>query len=236
MGYPVDVIGIAEQKGSAQRYLRYNYYPRVPHMFADIASLRGTGGHCFVCNRKCKRSPKRPHLSTGGFPCPPFSAARQRSGSTRRTGGTQGHPQFNLVMNDLVEYLLRVAPFMFWLEEVAGFITALDALGGQSPAAALAERCRAAGYSVRAVLLDHRVWLRNSRLRVFIVGVHQDAGGDAAADEVIQLISSLSDAVSALGPPPGVFDIVDTRSLAEIRRRRTTADHTQQMYMCMCKR
>ena len=224
LGFDVRVIGMAEKKPSAQKWLRHVYGGEIRHMFTDNSAFVNGNGSCFGCrSAACPVSPQRPHLATAGFPCPPFSRARQRTGGTDKTGKTEAHPDFQLVMVHFVQYCRVRAPFMFWVEEVLGFLTPLAALDGLSPCQVLVQKLEVVGYSCEAVKLDHEIWIRNTRGRVWIIGCHRDAGGRAGAraarDVVVRGYNKILE-MNKLSAPPGVLDVVDVTSLRERQRQR----------------
>ena len=223
LGYDVTVIGCAEKKTSAQRFLRYTYGSDIRHMFTDNAAFMNGQGSCHMCrSATCPVSPRRPHLATAGFPCPPFSRARCRTGGTERTGKTESHPDFVLVMIQFEQYLRARVPYMFWVEEVLGFLSELSALEGRSPCAVLVEQLGRIGYSCEAVKLDHELWIRNTRGRVWLIGCHRDAGGAAGAraarDIVVKAHAKLLEMNGSINPTPGVLDVVDITSHRERQR------------------
>ena len=86
-------------------------------------------------------------------------------------------------MEDLVSFLAKHRPFSFWLEEVLGFLKVLESLG-TSPCHLFVAKLKGHGYHCIAIAINHGAFIRNTRNRVFVVGVHEDAGGRAAALEI----------------------------------------------------
>ena len=158
---------------------------------------------------------------SGGFPCPAFSAQRQKNGSTPGTGAPENHPTFPMAVEEFANYLSERQPSMFWMEEVVGFTKRVEALG-MSPLAHVASKCRERGYAVEAFQLCHSVFINVRRPRVYFLGAHQRAGGAAAiahcSRAVQQAVQLLEERAYSR---PRVFDIVDLLSPAEVRRRET---------------
>ena len=202
-------------------------------MYHDHAALRSPdGGACFGCHAaRCRVCiTVRPDVASGGFPCPPFSAARTKSGSTARTGPPEQHPLFDLVMRQYLDYIDYKRPRSFWLEEVKGFLVALKSLGGISPCQQLVNDLKIRNYYCEAIVLNHSTFVKNSRERVFLIGCEDGedgAGGAAGArdvrDTVLEIVNMISKVLALKGGPPSILDIVDVDSLQERRRRRDTS-------------
>ena len=202
-------------------------------MYHDNAALRSPdGGACFGCHAaRCRfRQGVRPDVASGGFPCPPFSAVRTKTGSTARTGPPEQHPQFDLVMHQYLAYIDYKRPRSFWLLEVKGFLVALKSLGGISPCQQLVNDLKSRNYHCEALVLNHSMFVKNSRERVFLIGCadgEDGAGGAAGArdvrDTVLEIIDMISKILALKGGPPSILDIVDVHSLQERRRRRDLA-------------
>ena len=111
-----------------------------------------------------------------GFPCPAFSAQRQKNCSTPGTGAPENHPTFPMSVGEFANYLSERQPSMFWMEEVVGFTKRVEALG-MSPFAHVASKCRERGYAVEPLQLCHSVFINVRRPRVYLLGAHQRAGG-----------------------------------------------------------
>ena len=195
-------------------------------MMDDNQSLWSGGGKCFTCKSPlCTHGRNlRPDVSSGGFPCQPFSTARTRSGSTSKTGPTSEHEFFNMVMSEFGQYLDVRKPRSFYIEEVKGFLTPLKALGGRSPCDVFVADCMKRGYGCQVLKLDHRAFIKASRDRVVVVGCGAEDGGMEGAldcrDAVLEMMQFIDD-VSGVRGLPSVFEVgVDPRSLQEQRRRR----------------
>ena len=136
-----------------------------------------------------------PDVSSGGFPCPPFSQARTRTGKSARTGPTEAHPQFCMVMQEFIDYMKFRMPMSFWLEEVRGFMLPLVALNGRSPCQVVAADLQTIGYSCQCLTLNHSAFLKNTRERVFLFGCRPEGGGMKGAEDIRDIILELMEHV-----------------------------------------
>ena len=191
-------------------------------MKEDNCGLLPQGGKCFSCGvPMCPGSAVRPDIVSAGFPCPPFSKARQKTGRTAKTGPTEGHPDYNFVMVDSIKYLQVRQPFSFFVKEVLGFLQPLVALDGLSPCQVMVKKIELqTPYSCQAVKICHSLFVKNTRGRVWLVGVHQEAGGAAAAVHVRNVIVAAKQNLEKVRDEtgvPSVFDIVNLGSVLEQR-------------------
>ena len=113
----MDVLGLAENKSSCQKFLKRNF-PNAQHMYTDNVALRSPGqAECFVCLVPgCQVSSRRADVASGGVPCPPFSQMRVKSGDTAKTGPPGKHPAYCLVMEEFFAYVDARRPRSPWLE------------------------------------------------------------------------------------------------------------------------
>lgn len=228
MPYPHHVIGLSESKASAQRLLKRNFGRDVVHMYDDNLALRsGQPSRCFGCHSaKCRPSQMAVDIASGGFPCPPFSQARDKSkpSASRKTGATEDHPQFCMVMDEFVDYLKFRRPLCYWLEEVTGFDVPLEIFNGLSPCKVVAGRLAELGYSSCCLILNHSVFVKMGRERIFLFGCLPEAGGLAGAENIRDTIVNLMQEVEKLqgirGGAISVWRVVDVSGLQEQRRRR----------------
>ena len=217
MGLATECLAVAEKKGLAQTWLMHNWSEEVPHVYDENAFLLD-GGNCFKCGRSCRAPTTRPDISSGGYPCPPFSTQRSRTGGGERTGSTESHELYPTVMEGLPRYLKQRRPHCWWVEEVIGFKRSLKSLGGKSPLQVLARTAKSLGYACRCVTVDHMVFVRLSRDRIFVFGIDQECGGEEAAQWVEQRIL-LCIRAREQHEPANVGDVIDVHSPEEIRRR-----------------
>ena len=162
LGFSFDVLGLAEKKGSAHKFLLFNFRDVCKHMKVDNLGLLPEGGKCFSCGAdKCPGSATRPVIVSAGFPCPPFTKRRQKTGKPARTGPTVGHPDFDLVMVQFIRYLQVRQLLSFFVEEVLGFLQPLQALDGLNPCQALVNKIHEqTAYRCQAIKVCHSVFIK----------------------------------------------------------------------------
>ena len=227
LGYPFRVIGLAENKKSAQKVLKLNWSNKCDHMFEDNAVFLQESHKCFLHGRTCRREQQRPDVSSGGFECQAYSHMRSRMGKTERTRSTAEHPLFAAPLKHFLAYMALRLPYCFWLEEVKGFTVPLDALGGVSPATYVAKKVEALGYACECLIIDHCLWARSKRERVFLFGCHTDCGGREGTEIIKQIILSAVvelQFLNKLSRIPGAWDIVDKNGKEEVARCRSSED------------
>jgi len=223
-----DCIGVADKKSQSQRWL-LSIWPKAKRVYKDNMSFLSGGACLRNRGRVTDPVPERPDISSGGFPCPPFSSQRFKGGSTASTGDATEHPKFGTLMDGLVRYLAHRQPKSFWLEEVEGFIRPLKTLLGKTPLQVLARELVALGYHVRAVKIDMSVFCQISRKRVFVIGVSPECGGAAAVDWVVGEIDRILQCRKDLGAGARLADIAHPYTADEKRRRRDF-----QAIVCVC--
>ena len=175
-----------------------------------------------------------PDITSGGFPCQPFSTQRSRAGSTAKTGLTEGHPAYETLVVEFKNYLRARAPKCWWIEEVLGFNKRIEALK-MSPLAYVCAAARELGYSVEALELDHSVCINVKRPRIFLLAVHACAGGQRGLDFSSAMVARVAEAVTNRNARPTIFDICPPFSPEEKRRRKQGKDcDAVCMYMDIC--
>ena len=182
---------------------------------------------CFLHGRTCRREQQRPDVSSGGFECQAYSHMRSRMGKTERTRSTAEHPLFAAPLKHFLAYIALRLPYCFWLEEVKGFTVPLDALGGVSPATYVAKKLEALGYACECLILDHCLWARSKRERVWLFGCHTDCGGREGTEIIKQIILSAVvelQFLNKLSRIPGAWDIVDKNGKDEVAMCRSSED------------
>ncbi|MBA3485166.1 MAG: DNA cytosine methyltransferase [Pirellulales bacterium] len=112
--------------------------------------------------RVLSQIPEGPFLATASFPCTDLSLA----GNGRGFAGEHSSTYF--AFTDVLARLGQHRPKLVLLENVPGFITSHQ---GQDSAKAL-RRLADLGYFVDCFMLDAKEFVPQSRLRVFVVGVH----------------------------------------------------------------
>ena len=113
MSIPTRVLGYADRKPIARKWLLFQWGGHVDHVFEDVQAYVDGEGFCHRHQRNCKCGPSRPHVSIGGLPCPPWSRARQETGNTARTGAAENHPAFDTVFRLWADDLDSRQPYSF---------------------------------------------------------------------------------------------------------------------------
>jgi hypothetical protein len=163
----VDVVASSERKKAAQRF-QLNNHVGLRHVFQDCQDHAHGGGLCARHKKECFLSAEdlKVDFVVGGLSCHPLSKVRQRSGSTKRTGTAEDHPDFEVIFEIFPDYLDRRQPGGFLCEEVLGI---LEKMPGK-PDRYIDEfikvcSSRAGGYAVRALVLDQKDWVDWPRAR-----------------------------------------------------------------------
>ena len=89
-----------------------------------------------------------------------------------------------------------------------------------SPLAFVCKHARELGYSLQALELDHSVWINVKRPRVFLLAVHESAGGQHGVDFAAALVTQVAQVVAERDSRPTIFDVVPPFSHEERRRRK----------------
>ena len=226
----IDVVSVHEVKRYAQRWLQRLWGSKVQHIFVENYALVAGSGWCVKHGKRCAVPlGRRLDIASGGFPCKPFSLQRQRTGSTASTGPNEKHPQYATVMDEMDDILQAARPLTFWMEEVEQFTSKRAALGGLSPLDVCAKKWRTHGYALRAVILDHFLFVEVPKKRCFILGFHKDGGFEKAADWAVDFIQSAA-RHRLLTPPTQILDLIDPNGPEETRRRASCKDCVTRKY------
>ena len=109
------------------------------------------------------------HVVIGGPPCQGFSTANRNSWSRRNPN--------NELIDVFIQYVERLRPPVFLMENVQGILWTQHAFGAASVVDVIENRLGAAGYKVFPRLIDS-VWfgVPQNRARFFLMGLHRDLG------------------------------------------------------------
>ena len=109
------------------------------------------------------------HVVIGGPPCQGFSTANRNSWSRKNPN--------NELIEVFVQYIERLRPLAFLMENVQGILWTQDALAATSVVDVVERRLDAAGYKLFPRLVD-AAWygVPQNRARFFLMGLHQDLG------------------------------------------------------------
>jgi NAD(P)-dependent dehydrogenase (short-subunit alcohol dehydrogenase family) len=104
------------------------------------------------------------------------------------------------------------------IEEVMDFAT-IDSTTGVSHLSKCVRNLEAAGRAVRVFSIDHNVFMEKPRVRLYIVGISQRAGGEKSAQFVQTVVDSVINLRRLSPPVKFVPTIVDLDSPDETARR-----------------
>ena len=105
MNIPAFVQSAADKKKLSQRWILQHFGSVIGHLYESNANLTA-GGPCLRHRGTCGRPSGRADISSGGFPCQPFSNWRQKNkpGKGKR-GAPSEHPLHDVVMQQFISYL-----------------------------------------------------------------------------------------------------------------------------------
>jgi site-specific DNA-cytosine methylase len=126
--YTCDVA--CDPKESSFKFMSRNYKNGPRHFYKTIRGVLSGAAECSVhppghCETLAE--PGDVDLVVSGMPCQPFTRFRPKhENMSGRKGPARTHPQAHVAMEEMPEYLIRVRPTAFILEEVAGFKDKID--------------------------------------------------------------------------------------------------------------
>jgi site-specific DNA-cytosine methylase len=121
MGIEFTIVACCDVKESAAKFVLKNHKSRVQHYFKDAESLIAKSGFCEVHQKNCSLQDERIDIVIAGTPCQPFSAMRDRGGSTSRTGRPDRHPGWDTTFVTLKQIVQEWEPSLMLLEQVCAF-------------------------------------------------------------------------------------------------------------------
>ena len=226
MGIPLRCIGTADTKKASQHWLVEKYKVVVEHVFHNNACLVNGHGRCHMHGGSgdsvCRVSEEVPDVASGGLPCQSFSQARHKTGASPATWQPWEHPTFGVVMSEFMRYIANRKPLAFWIEEVDRF-DQVDSRTGESYLKSFMRSGAALGYAMRALLLDHSVWVELPRRRIYVFGVGPKMGHAQGADFICSLMHEIQ-SYRELTPTTAVFDLWDPDDPEESSRLRASEE------------
>ena len=179
-----------DPKGSAVDWMRENHC-LATHHYATLRQVIDGQGDCATCGGHCdsrRRDTRSVDLFFAGFCCQPYSK-QARSGKT-----PQEHPLW-YTTTETIEYVQRLKPRAFILENTLGFLVIREYEEGK-PATSGYKWLKGClpEYVVQCMELDLKRWVSISRPRVWIVGIRRDVGTQAAANAVRGLATDVEEA------------------------------------------
>ena len=141
-----------------------------------------------------------------------------------RRGPVTSHPLYCEVMHNFETHIATRLPYCFFIEEVPGFAKPVAKLGGKTPLQVLVAQMKPYGYSLKALLLHHTTFVNVNRTRVWLWGVHKDAGGEKGCSFINHTIRKAIYHIERNTTPLKLMQLVDVRGSEEVTRRRASED------------
>ena len=206
----VHYLRLAECKPAAQKFVMRNHRDVIHHLFEKAESMAVVSEqgmvHCLLCRKPCGgvlqlgQTQRSVDLVRTGLPCQPFTKQRVHSG-TGDSGAPQEHRKWSVVFLTFYDYLDNHRPKGWIVEEVMGFL-AVDPVSGMSFLELFLQEASRRGYTCRVVKQNANVWADVKRPRLYIFGLSQELGGDAAADWMVKRIDHILDYRKMQRPTP----------------------------------
>ena len=232
MGWDYEILAVADCKPVAQKWLKTHWSKQLGHLYDDNHALcQDAGGYCHKHKRCCSCPEPPPDIGASGSPCPPFSAQRQKNGVTNKTSDPTDHPAYSEAMTNFGLWIGQRRPHSWFLEEVGGFDRRLKSLGDRSPLQVFCKDAQTLGYAVAVFKINHLLFVKVSRPRIWVVGVSkQTCGGELAISWIDAAITEALEYRSKL-PVPSIHDVVDLDGRTENNWRRIARDR---VLFCFC--
>ena len=135
----------------------------------------------------CNNRARGLRILIAGISCRPNSTAR----TGRFSKGAASHPDSDLPKQTIAG-IVTLEPYIVFVEHVYGFAMPESKLDGQSPLQRFLIDMRQAHpqYHWITVVMHGNTFGVMRRRRLYILGVHSDAGGLAAAENVARLVQA----------------------------------------------
>eukprot|EP00929_Paragymnodinium_shiwhaense_P058394 TRINITY_DN29234_c0_g1_i1.p1 TRINITY_DN29234_c0_g1~~TRINITY_DN29234_c0_g1_i1.p1 ORF type:complete len:406 (+),score=25.21 TRINITY_DN29234_c0_g1_i1:103-1218(+) len=163
--------------------------------------------HCKWHSGPCNVSNlPRQDLFVAGFPCKPFSTSNR----VRFQDDWRNHPQVQPFW-DVQTHLKNFQPLGVLLENSTGILQASDS--EVTPASIVDEAISNMGfYGHKTIKANNSTWIANARQRYFKIAVHNEAGGQEAAEQAVRLAALIT--ASRLSSAPATVEscFMDTLS------------------------
>ena len=232
---PIHLDGAADSNPKCRQFLLATWLS-LGHVYEEnnafLEVAAGEKPFCCRCRGPCTSEKKKIGIASGGFPCKPFSAMRDKKGKSASTGPTDQHPQFKVVMVELPAYVREWSPASFWVEEVVGLLR-VDPKTGATYLSVVVQSLTELGYCIRVLKLEHFIWMPLPRLRLFILGFSEEGGGQKAADWVVAKIMAVTNSREAAIEGSDVYNDVwavlhhnDTEEIFALDQRKATIKTT----------
>ena len=224
MGVEFEVLGAADKKNAAKKWIVHHFSRRVKHCFSNNdAFVDGGGRYCEIHQKVCVPDQTTPDCTSAGLVCRPFSHAR-----TKNLSGAQGppeqHPDYDSVFTGFGEYLDVRGPLCWFVEESDAFME-VDKRHGKSHCAIFMQDCSKRGptYSIRALCLNHDDWIDLPRNRAICLAFIPCAGGKAVAEWAVSEINAAL-TFRRMAPPVPLLPLLGLGSADHKRRLKQAQD------------
>ena len=180
-------IAASEMSTAAKKYIQHHHADTVGHLFDTMEEHISGTGKCATCRKCCTIGVMSSDILVAGLCCHAFSMLRHRKGNTASSQCAESHPGYVIVFKVFFEMLDTRKPKSFLVEEVVGFTHRIPGTS-TTYLEAFTEMASERGYHVRSMRMDARLWSEWPRPRVYIFGILNSLGGNAAADWVATCI------------------------------------------------
>ena len=193
-------VHVADSKTSAQVWILDHFDSMLSHAFVDNAAFTSGRGRCFKHGCDCPTAGSRVDLMSAGRPCRPFSQARDKTNVS-----VEQHPDLDTLMVGLPAYILSRRPRSFYFEEVPQLADLGPKGSACSYLALIGRKLSSLGYSVRAVKIDHKCFIRGvPRERLFVFCADAEGGGSEAVEWIRgRVMDTINLRLGAERPVPG---------------------------------
>ena len=195
-------VHVCEKKVQAQTWISEHFAHLTTHCFDSNDSILG-GGYCWQHKRQCvPANEERTDIMSAGYPCPPFSKQRDKSGSTDKTSKADDHPELRTLMDGFPKYLRSNQPRCWFIENVVEMAKVCPRGSLQTFLAILLYEVAQLGYSCRAIVLEHETYIVVPRRRLFVFGCSSEAGGKVGVEWVTTTVLDLYAERKSTPPSP----------------------------------
>ena len=187
---PVELVFSMDSKETAYRFCEEN--GGLPeHHFVDGRDWLKSGNLCGRCSQhnfaKCSLTMPKMFLDIllAGVSCRPYSTAR-----AKRVSGTRSHQDSDL-MDVFIQAMIQLEPRVGVLENVFGFCMPENQHDRTSPLERFLATCKELlpMYTTTVYVLQAKIFMVMNRVRLWVVLVHDSAGGVSASSRIRTLIT-----------------------------------------------
>jgi len=176
-----------------------------PHWFGNLEHLaEGGAGHCLLHDGECGLPDGCVDIMGAGTPCQPYTKTRAK----RKREGALSHRQAHIIEITL-KLCQDVQPRAIVLENVTGFMERESTIDDTTPYMRLKDSLALflPTWAFRTFRLDAKLWLPESRPRIWTVILRPDTGDEATLDAIEQQLEEIHAYRLAL-PLPSMDDVL----------------------------